>query len=560
MFGTVITRGIVFCTIVGSSIFLNGCSYLVLSRQTQFIPETEGVTVSISEKEEGPYEIISSKKTKIKLNHFKKQYWVKQEKLAHVTTVEELTRTSSNPLKKLDMAITISSNVVSSIFLPLHLIRGPGSGTNGNQAIATGRTIALYTNLGLGLAAWGAIIPAPSKLYPKKVELPKLVPILTKDTAQLFVTAGRHKFKMNKKGVRVRDYPTMQQYINGYGYESRDTSENFDFLEDIKLYDEIAELLVKAEYGVDSTDAELDKTLQLDSWTKSVVFMTADEKLRCELRTIWALETLDELQYLYDRTLNGNSEWIEFNEEELDTEAQEAIIKQAFVEATDASFKKFLAMDTVQSILSAPVPIPLKEVETLDISTGVNFVSSVSEGVKSVVTIVTPDGFGSGCIISPDGYILTNAHVVDEDTLELEVIMTEDVEKKLPIKFIRMNDAVDLALLKLDTAGLKPMKFATDDQIVTGTDVYAVGTPADVDLGQSITRGIISGKRKFRGHSRIQTDVAISPGNSGGGLITKDGLLLGIVTSAYEGKRINNIGFAIPSPIIESALKIKLKE
>ena len=560
MSGTFYSRGLILCLIFCASIFLNSCSYLVLSRQTQFIPETEQVNVSISEKEEGPYELISSKKTKIKLNHFKKQYWVKQEKEAHVTSVQELTRTSSNPLKKLDMALTISSNVVSSIFLPLHLINGPGSGANGNQSIITGRTVALYTNLGLGLAAWGAIIPAPSRLYPKKVELPRLVPILTKDTNQLSLTAGEHKFKMNKNGVRVRDYPTMKQYINGYGYEKRDTTVSFEFLEDLKLYDEVADILVSAEYGIDSSEATLENALQVDSWTKSVVFMTADEKLRCELRTTWALETLDELQYLYDRTFNGNSEWIEFNEEELGKIEEEKVVKQAFLEAIDVSFKKFLAMDTVQAILSAPVPIPLKEVETLDIATGSVFATSVSEAVRSVITVVTPDGFGSGCIITADGYILTNAHVVDTDTFELEAIMTDDVEKKIPLEFIRMNDAVDLALLKLDTSGLKPLKLGMDEQIVTGSEVYAVGTPADIDLGQSITRGIISGKRKFRGHSRIQTDVAISPGNSGGGLISKSGLLLGVVTSAYEGRRINDIGFAIPAPIIENALKIKLKE
>ena len=119
---------------------------------------------------------------------------------------------------------------------------------------------------------------------------------------------------------------------------------------------------------------------------------------------------------------------------------------------------------------------------------------------------------------------------------------------------------MDLALLKLDTSGLKPLKFATPDQIETGSDAYAIGTPADIDLGQTVTRGIISGKRKFGGHQLIQTDVAISPGNSGGALIRPDGIVMGIVTSALDGKEINDIGFAIPAPIIESALKINLSE
>jgi serine protease Do len=163
-------------------------------------------------------------------------------------------------------------------------------------------------------------------------------------------------------------------------------------------------------------------------------------------------------------------------------------------------------------------------------------------------------------VITPDGYIITNAHVVEDDTTDLKAIFSSDTEKKIPLKFVRMNKAIDLALLKLDTTNLVPLKFAANDQIEVGADVYAIGTPADTDFGQTVTRGIISGKRKFGGHQRIQTDVAISPGNSGGALIRANGILCGIVTSALDGREINDIGFAIPSPIIESSLKINLSE
>lgn len=288
--------------------------------------------------------------------------------------------------------------------------------------------------------------------------------------------------------------------------------------------------------------------------------MATEDKLRCELKTTWGLQTLDELQYLYDRTFSASTEWVDFPEDSLSSSAAQAIIREAFVDALGESFKLFVALDTVQSILSAPVPIPLAEEKELELSTGSVFGGSVSDAVKCVITVVTKDGHGSGCIVTPDGYVITNAHVVEDDTTELTAIMGDNVDKKIPLKFIRMNEAVDLALLKIDTTGLLPLRLCAENEIETGADVYAVGTPADVELGQTVTRGIISGKRKFEGHQRIQTDVGISPGNSGGALIDPKGVLLGIVTSQLRDRQVDNIGFAIPSPVIEEALKIKLNQ
>lgn len=542
------------CLILTQSLF-SGCGYISLTRKTQFVPETEDVTVSIAETKDGPFTAIANEKTKIKLNHFKKNYWVKQEKEGYVTKLEELTRTSSNRLKKLDIALLIPTGVAATIFTPLHFLVGTRQNVQPNII----QTAALFTALGIGVGGWAAVIPAPGKLYPKKVELPKLIEIVTKDSNQLSLVAGKHKFVLKKKGVRVRDYPSMKEFDHGYGYEIRDTIPEFEFAEELDLFDDVEEILKNAEYGIDTADADLNGTLRVKSWTYSLAYITAENQIRCELKTGWALQTLDELQYLYDRKFSGNSEWVAFNEDSLSEKEVESTLKSTLNEALDMSFKKFVAMDTVQSILSSPVPIPLAEDSLIELQAG-NFGNSVGNAVRSVITIVTNEGHGSGCIITEDGYIITNAHVVEEDTTNLQAIMSDDVEDKVPLKFIRMNEAIDLALLKLDSTGLKTLKLATKEDIETGTDVYAIGTPADVDLGQTVTRGIISGKRKFGGHQVIQTDVAISPGNSGGGLISTDGLLLGIVTSEMKSRRIDDIGFAIPAYVIEDALKIKINQ
>lgn len=546
-------HGLVLCIVFLLQTFLSGCGYMILSRKSEFVPLTEGTTVSIAENKDGPYKVIESKK--IKLNHFKKSYWLKQEKEGHVSRTQELTRTTKNRMKRLDIAILMPTAVFASIFTPIHFLSENINGATPNL----GQKIALFTALGTSVLGWAAVIPCPGYIYAKKLELPKLVPILTKDSSQLFLTVGKNEFKLNKRGVRVHDYPTMKQFTNGYGYESRDTVDLFNAVEKLDLYKHLSDMLIAAEYGVDSAQAKLDETLKIDSWPRSVVFATADDKLRCELRVSWALETVDEMQYLYDKSMNGNSDWLPFKEDSLSLDDQNKVIAQAFDKALDMSFKKFIAMDTIQAILNAPVPIPLQDKKIINLETGNLFSITVSEAVKSVITVVTKNGHGSGCVITPDGYIITNAHVVEDDTTELMAIMGNNVKKKIPLKFVRMNEPVDLALLKLDTSGLTPLKLATADQIETGADAYAIGTPADIDLGQTVTRGIISGKRKFGGHQLIQTDVAISPGNSGGALIRPDGIIMGIVTSALDRKEVNDIGFAIPAPLIESALKINLK-
>jgi serine protease Do len=89
-----------------------------------------------------------------------------------------------------------------------------------------------------------------------------------------------------------------------------------------------------------------------------------------------------------------------------------------------------------------------------------------------------------------------------------------------------------------------------EEAIAVGEEAYALGTPYDIDLGASVTKGIISGKRKDATRTLIQTDVSISPGNSGGALINEQGTLLGIVNEKVLGMGVEGIGFAIPTYLL----------
>ncbi|MBL4667679.1 MAG: trypsin-like peptidase domain-containing protein [Flavobacteriales bacterium] len=161
---------------------------------------------------------------------------------------------------------------------------------------------------------------------------------------------------------------------------------------------------------------------------------------------------------------------------------------------------------------------------------------------KATVTIKTEDGHGSGFFISSDGYILTNNHVIkNANTIEIELNSGLIIDAEV----IRQDIEKDVALLKVIGKGFKSIPIFTG-KANAGTEVYAVGTPADLMLGQTVTKGIISGKRLIEGNSYIQTDVSISGGNSGGPLVNVEGEVLGIVSAKLRGDGIDGIGFGIP--------------
>ncbi len=162
---------------------------------------------------------------------------------------------------------------------------------------------------------------------------------------------------------------------------------------------------------------------------------------------------------------------------------------------------------------------------------------------------------GSGVIASPDGYILTNHHVLGDGT-QIEVVLADG--ERLQAKLIGSDPDTDLAVLKVERQGLPAIEFGTMDEMSVGDVVLAIGNPFGV--GQTVTMGIISalgrtqlGINTFENF--IQTDAAINPGNSGGALVDTEGRLLGINTAIYSrtGGSLG-IGFTIPVSIVQEVM------
>lgn len=173
----------------------------------------------------------------------------------------------------------------------------------------------------------------------------------------------------------------------------------------------------------------------------------------------------------------------------------------------------------------------------------------------------TAIGSGSGIIISDDGYIVTNAHVLDG--MEKVIVTTHD-KKSFEAEIVGKDKKTDIAVIKIEARGLVPAKFGNSDYVIQGESVAAIGNPAG--LTSTITEGIVSGlDRKIRmsktGYemSCIQTDTAINPGNSGGALVNMHGEVIGIISSKYTTIDSEGLGFAISineaKPIIEELVK-----
>lgn len=249
-----------------------------------------------------------------------------------------------------------------------------------------------------------------------------------------------------------------------------------------------------------------------------------------------------------------------------------------------AFFFKFYKTQTVYSLAETPTAYASYNKYSSNLARSFNFVEAASKSRPTVVFVQsTSEGSnqniygwdmffnffnnpgpvvqsGSGVIVSPDGYIVTNNHVV-KDAAKLEVQVLNH-KKSYPAKVIGIDPASDLALLKIEARNLPFIEFTNSDSLQVGDWVVAVGNP--FNLTSTVTSGIVSAKGRninvnkntFPIESFIQTDAAINPGNSGGALVDLTGKLVGINTAilsqtgSYAG-----LGFAIPSNIVKKVIE-----
>ena len=195
-------------------------------------------------------------------------------------------------------------------------------------------------------------------------------------------------------------------------------------------------------------------------------------------------------------------------------------------------------------------------------------------GENSMPSTSEFSGTGTGVIISENGYIVTNAHVIYDNEYKsgladsVSVLIGDD--ETYDAEVIGYDVDCDLAVLKIDETGLTPAEFGNSDELKLGESVIAIGNPLGFDLKNTVTGGMVSGLDRDitindKAMNLIQTDAAINSGNSGGPLINKYGQVIGInsskMSSSYStsGASIEGIGFAIPSNLTSSIIDDLMK-
>ncbi|WP_295152119.1 S1C family serine protease [uncultured Ruminococcus sp.] len=184
--------------------------------------------------------------------------------------------------------------------------------------------------------------------------------------------------------------------------------------------------------------------------------------------------------------------------------------------------------------------------------------SVVSLDIFSEASEFLPTGKGSGIVISSDGYIVSNAHVVDKATNGLKVVLNDGREYSAAV--IGSDPQTDIAVIKRPAVDLQPAVFGNSDQVKLGEDVVCIGTPAG--YRHSITKGIVSGTdRKVMPENStasvqcLQVDAAINPGNSGGAMFNMWGQVIGITSSKLASVDYEGIGFAITTNQAKSIIE-----
>ena len=182
------------------------------------------------------------------------------------------------------------------------------------------------------------------------------------------------------------------------------------------------------------------------------------------------------------------------------------------------------------------------------------------ESVHAVSSEMLQVGSGSGFIFSPDGYIITNYHVIG-GAEGITVSLADG--RQAPAALIASYPENDLALLRIDLPDLPTVELGDSNAVQVGNIVFAIGNPGGAQFARSLTMGVISGRERQltltdgNEYTLLQTDAAINPGNSGGPLVDCFGRVIGVTSVKIVDKEFEGMGFAIPINTVRDVLQVE---
>lgn len=409
------------------------------------------------------------------------------------------------------------------------------------------------------------LIPPLLDFGPKSYSYPSEISLNGKWVKELdnSVIGGRElmlnnvALEINTNDLKYRYFSSFRRFVRDNETTEPKIANNAEAIkvERTVFSDALNDLLVEKGF-IDTNQRVLNSSytnnLYLDATIKGSTFHSVGNTMfYCDLTIEWQL--LDYyMQPIYKtRTSSTSGQYLVFI-----PKSEKNGRYYAIKDAMELAFLEVMRKDEVQALLQRETLLENPdELGPIFINKPTNVVASLGDAIESSVTIKNKDGHGSGFIISNDGYIVTNYHVV-AGVEDMTVVFSNGIELG-DVEVVRVSKSHDLALLKVNLKSIRAFNLNDSKTIEIGKDIFAVGTPTSQDLAQTITRGIISAKRKLDNQNDLlQIDASINGGNSGGAIIDKNGLVIGVVSSKIRGEGIEGIAFGIPAYEIFEQLKV----
>lgn len=385
----------------------------------------------------------------------------------------------------------------------------------------------------------------------------KLIKIPVKKETEKFLFVQNTAFEVNEKDLTVK-IVKKKNYNKNKVKKFKELDKNNEAIKfDNSIFtDALNEILVNYKY-TDSTNTifkSVQNSLFLSATIKKVNVKNVYD-VECKTY-MYFLESDIEIEWnlldIYGQSLYKENSKYTSGQFSIDVNKKETVLL-SIKDAIEGSLFNFVNDNKVREFLKITNEKE-KMLSEIKITKG-TLVSNLEESLKATVTIKTKEGHGSGFVISNDGYIITNFHVIAK-AKESEIIVIDNKGKEHLVKIIRKNEILDLALLKIEHTFSNHFGLVDEKNYKIGQDIYVIGTPKSIELGQTLNKGIISGERTKENLTYIQVDASVNGGNSGGPLVDKDGVLIGVVNAKLSGVGVEGIGFSIPGFKIKSALNI----
>lgn len=404
----------------------------------------------------------------------------------------------------------------------------------------------------------GATLP---KKHSKEVTPLPLDSITPFDVKGVYIGTGRELDKLELASPELVYYSKYKRYLKkneGPFTEDRSKIANFkspkyNLSGPVDGYLEIAKCKEVYPDLITPYDRYINLSVEVKRTERIAIMRDGVERYNFDLR--WFIR--DRFNNILDSVdVFGESEWTKgYYYYSYTNNIDYYIVETAFQNAAHKLIHHPKFIDVVQN-LRKNLDNQWQSQPTLELNKSKDVANNLESALAAQVTIKIGKYNGSGSLVSPDGHILT-AYKVIQDSDDIDVLLMDGSKHKGTV--LRTDPLSNLALIKIDTTGLRSLRPAEKGTLKTGMEIFAIGTPADVMLSQTLTRGIVSGSRLENDIPFIQTDARLSYGDNGCPLVTSNGQLIGVVNEKLIDHGVEGLSFAVPIEEALNRLKIELK-